>query len=87
MNFFQNHVAMGRTMVILQDILESSIHPKEVEKAYLHFEAMTDREYEFKCIDCGYHPSIMIWDTFRKASLYMLLNDFKGNRGENIYCI
>ena len=48
-NFFQNHVAMGRSIAILKDILENNINPMEIEKAYLHYEAMTERKYEFNC--------------------------------------
>lgn len=59
---------MGRSIAILKDILENNINPMEIEKAYLHYEAMTERKYEFNCIVCGFYPSIMIWDTFRKAS-------------------
>ena len=42
MNFFQNHVAMGRTIAILQDILESSLNGSRKS----HYEETTDRKYE-----------------------------------------
>lgn len=59
---------MGRTLAILQEMIGTNLNVMEMEKVYLHFEAMTDREYDFHCVLCGYHPAIIIWDTFRKAS-------------------
>ncbi|XP_062600986.1 uncharacterized protein LOC134262628 [Saccostrea cucullata] len=70
-----NHVAMGRTLAILQEMIGTNLNVMEIEKAYLHFEAMTDREYEFHCVLCGYSPAIIIWDTFRKASFRHVVSD------------
>jgi hypothetical protein len=44
---------MGRTLAILQDMLGCTLDMMEMEKAYLHFEAMTERSYEFECIYIG----------------------------------
>ena len=82
---------MGRTIAILQDILESSINPMEVEKAYLHYEAKADRKYESNVHslwisssnhDMGYLPNCIIIYAVCCKNV-----DFKSNRGENIYCI
>lgn len=52
----------------MEDLLGESLGRQEIEKAYLHYEALCDHSYEFNCVVCGYHPSILIWDTFRKAT-------------------
>ena len=53
---------------MLQDMIGAKFSSYEVEYAYLHFESLSDHSYEYNCHVCGYHPSIMIYDTFRKAS-------------------
>ncbi|CAG2238754.1 unnamed protein product [Mytilus edulis] len=63
-----NHIAIGRSIGTLENILGTTLHKQEMEAAYLNFEALCDHEYEFNCILCGYYPKVVIWDTFRKAS-------------------
>lgn len=36
-------------------------------KALQMFEALSDRDYAFTCVLCGYHPSVVITDVQRKA--------------------
>ncbi len=39
-----------------------------VFRAYCHFEAPSDRTYEFNCVDCGFHPAVLIADLNRKVA-------------------
>lgn len=66
--FVQNHVAIGRTIDTLQDLLHQSLNKHEIEMAYLMFESLTNHTYNYYCILCGFHPVILIWDGIRKAA-------------------
>ncbi|KAI2666697.1 HMG domain-containing protein 3 [Labeo rohita] len=44
---------------------------KTVLCAYLHFEALTDHDYQFSCFNCGFRPSVVIMDAHRKGVFSM----------------
>lgn len=64
---FQNHVAIGRTVAILQETIGEELRTQDILKAYLMFECLTDHSYSFNCVLCGHYPSVMIMDGVRKT--------------------
>ena len=48
-------------------MLHSQIGKQKVFNAYAHFEALSNRIYQFNCILCGYYPSILMADLNRKV--------------------
>lgn len=38
---------------------------------YLHFEALTDHDYMYACVSCGYHPSVVVMDLHKKGVFSM----------------
>lgn len=51
---------------ISEDHQDFKLNEQDVFDAYIHFEAMMTREYEYSCVLCGNHPTVMVYDTFRK---------------------
>lgn len=43
----------------------------KVLHAYLHFEALTDHEYNYSCVSCGDHPPVVIMDLHRKGAFHL----------------
>lgn len=37
-----------------------------IMQAYLHFEALSDLDYIYSCVSCGYSPSTVIMDLHKK---------------------
>jgi len=35
--------------------------------AYIHFEALTNHDYMYSCINCGYYPKVVIMDLHKKG--------------------
>eukprot|EP00112_Aurelia_sp_Birch-Aquarium-sp1_P013996 Seg2997.2 transcript_id=Seg2997.2/GoldUCD/mRNA.D3Y31 product="HMG domain-containing protein 3" protein_id=Seg2997.2/GoldUCD/D3Y31 len=63
----KNHQAVGTICNIIESIWKFKVDSRSVFNAYLHFEALSDRSYEFNCVECGYFPPIMIADVNRKV--------------------
>lgn len=64
----QNHIAIGRAVGTLKGYLPGCFPPDQcVIDAYAMFEALTDREYSFYCVQCGHHPAILIFDLCKKT--------------------
>ncbi len=38
---------------------------------YLHFEAFVQHDYKYLCINCGYHPPMVIMDLHKKGVFSM----------------
>ena len=64
----KNPVAIGTACSILTDIQSSKIDQHMVINAYNHFDALTERSYDFNCIECGFHPPILIADANSKIA-------------------
>ena len=63
----KHHQAVGTFCNIIEGIWKFKVDSRSVLNAYLHFEALSDRSYEFNCVECGYFPPIMIADVNRKV--------------------
>ena len=70
----ENHTTIGG---VLKDILDTNSdfvgkkYPREILNAYLHFEALTDHDYDFSCFYSGFFPSVVTLDGNRKAAFSM----------------
>ncbi len=63
---------MSRAVEFLQDMTGVKFPPADtVLHAYLHFEALTDHEYNFSCVTCGDHPPVVIMDLHRKGVFHL----------------
>ena len=70
------HVAVGTACKIISDIHLLKLDEQKVLNAYVHFEALSDRTYQFTCLQCGYYPPILIADLNRKVGFkYSMSND------------
>ncbi len=70
--FFKAHTAVSRAVEFLQDMTGVKFPPADtVLHAYLHFEALTDHEYNFSCVTCGDHPPVVIMDLHRKGVFHL----------------
>ena len=66
----QVHNAVGRTVEALENWLQ--LQPFQLPRgvmlnAYLHFEALSDHDYSFSCILCGYYPPLVTLDVDKKG--------------------
>ncbi|XDV41978.1 hypothetical protein PO909_010746 [Leuciscus waleckii] len=74
----QNHTAVGRAL----DILEQTNQKKypnhdSILHGYLHFEALTEHNYNFSCVHCGIHPPVVIMDLHKKGVFSMPVSDIE----------
>ncbi len=63
----KNNVAVGTLYNIMKDLWEFKIDKRKVLNAYAHFQALSERPYDFNCVICGYHLTILIADVNRKV--------------------
>lgn len=64
----KQHIPIGSLVSALEEKLGEQINHQKVLNAFLHFDALSDHSYDFHCLICGYHPSILIMDLNRKIS-------------------
>ena len=63
----KNHVAVGTLCEILEQYLHIKLKQNTVLNVYLHFVALTEHNYDFNCVICGFHPPVLIADVNRKV--------------------
>ncbi|KAK3602311.1 hypothetical protein CHS0354_001747 [Potamilus streckersoni] len=71
----QNHVAIGRSVAILEDSLNEDLNYHQTEQAYLLFESLANHDYTFNCVLCGWYPVTLIWDGVRKPCFRFSVSD------------
>lgn len=42
-----------------------------IMQGYLHFEALTEHDYEYSCVNCGDHPPVVIMDLHKKGAFHL----------------
>lgn len=69
---FQSHVSVSRVIDTLES-LQGVKYPNRdtVLHAYCHFEALADLDYTYSCVNCGYHPPVVIMDLHKKGVFRM----------------
>ncbi|KAK0135142.1 HMG domain-containing protein 3 [Merluccius polli] len=77
-NAIQTHTAVSRLLDTFEATEKMSFPNKDrVLQAYLHFEALTDHEYMYACISCGYNPSVIVMDLHKKGVFNMPVSDIE----------
>ena len=71
----KNHVAVGTLCNILAGIQNVKLDQHTIIDAYNHFEALTDRSYNYNCVACGFYPPILIADVNRKVAFKCSSNE------------
>ena len=64
----KNHMAVGKICAIAEGLLKTKLDSNLILNSYLHFESLSNRTYEFNCVECGYYPHILIADVNRKVA-------------------
>ncbi|XP_048015441.1 uncharacterized protein LOC125247933 [Megalobrama amblycephala] len=75
-NLLQVHTAVSRIVEYLE--LTTGVQfpsADTVFHGYLHFEALTNHEYQYSCVTCGDHPPVVIMDLHKKASFHLSVSD------------
>lgn len=61
-----------------------SFPPEErVLQAYLHFEALTNHDYTYSCVSCGYSPAVVVMDV-HKNGVFDVPGQLTGHSNVNI---
>lgn len=50
---------------------ESFPNKERILHAYLSFEGLTDHDYLYACVSCGYHPAVVVMDLHKKGVFSM----------------
>lgn len=68
----QTHTAISKVIEIIETTEKVSFPNKErVLQAYLHFEALTNHDYTYSCVSCGYSPAVVVMDLHKKGVFSM----------------
>uniref|UniRef100_A0AAV2M5B5 HMG domain-containing protein n=1 Tax=Knipowitschia caucasica TaxID=637954 RepID=A0AAV2M5B5_KNICA len=60
-NALQTHTAISKVIEIIEKTEKVSFPNKDrVLQAYLHFEALTNHDYTYSCVSCGYNPAVVV---------------------------
>ncbi|XP_030279056.1 HMG domain-containing protein 3-like isoform X2 [Sparus aurata] len=75
-NALQTHTAISKVIEIIETTEKVSFPNKErVLQAYLHFEALTNHDYTYSCVSCGYSPAVVVMDLHKKGVFSMPLSE------------
>ncbi|XP_071359017.1 uncharacterized protein [Trachinotus anak] len=75
-NMLQVHTAVSRVVEYLE--LTTGVQfpsADTVLQAYLHFEALTDHDYQYSCVTCGDYPPVVIMDFLKKGAVHLSESD------------
>ena len=66
--FFKNNVSVSKVLESLEGLRKVKFPPKNtILHAYLHFEALTNHNYSYSCVCCGYHPPVVVMDLHKNG--------------------
>ncbi|XP_041840399.1 LOW QUALITY PROTEIN: uncharacterized protein LOC121639302, partial [Melanotaenia boesemani] len=75
-NALQTHTAISKVIEIIETTEKVSFPNKErVLQAYLHFEALTNHDYTYSCVSCGYSPAVVVMDLHKKGVFNMPVSE------------
>ena len=84
---FQTHTAISKVIEIIETTEKVSFPNKErVLQAYLHFEALTNHEYTYSCVSCGYSPAVVVMDLHKKG-VFNMPGEFNNLLFHIFYCL
>ncbi|XP_072567723.1 uncharacterized protein [Paramormyrops kingsleyae] len=74
----QNHVSVSRVIDSLEGLRRVKFPSRDIIfHGYCHFEALTDTDYMYSCINCGFHPPVVVMDLHRKGVFNLAVSDLK----------
>ncbi|KAK0142246.1 HMG domain-containing protein 3 [Merluccius polli] len=74
-NSLQTHHAVSRVIEVLESTTSQTFPSKaRILHSYMHFEALTSNDYTYSCINCGYHPAVVVMDLHKMAVFNMPIN-------------
>ncbi|KAJ4934534.1 hypothetical protein JOQ06_007327 [Pogonophryne albipinna] len=77
-NALQTHTAVSRVIGIIEATEGESFPNKEkVLQAYLSFEALSEHDYTYACVSCGYHPATVVMDLHKKGVFSMPVSEIQ----------
>ncbi|KAI4815355.1 hypothetical protein KUCAC02_005504 [Chaenocephalus aceratus] len=77
-NALQTHTAVSRVIGIIEATEGESLPNKEkVLQAYLSFEALSEHDYTYACVSCGYHPATVVMDLHKKGVFSMPVSEIQ----------
>uniref|UniRef100_A0A674N1X3 Uncharacterized LOC101075033 n=1 Tax=Takifugu rubripes TaxID=31033 RepID=A0A674N1X3_TAKRU len=67
-NALQTGVEISKIIQIIEATEGVSFPPEErVLQAYLHFEALSNHDYTYSCVSCGYSPAVVVMDVHKNG--------------------
>lgn len=57
----------------------SFLQEERVLQAYLHFEALTNHDYTYSCVSCGYSPAIVVMDVHHVHGVFDVPGELTGH--------
>ncbi|KAJ8369640.1 hypothetical protein SKAU_G00096680 [Synaphobranchus kaupii] len=74
----QNHVSVSRVINSLESLRRVNFPARDtILHGYCHFEALSEIDYEYSCVNCGYFPPVVIMDLHKKGVFSMAVSDIK----------
>ncbi|KAG9261007.1 hypothetical protein AMEX_G25953 [Astyanax mexicanus] len=75
-NMLQVHTAVSRVIEYLELTTGQRFPSADtVLQGYLHFEALTEHDYQYSCMTCGDHPPVVIMDLHKKGAFHLSVSD------------
>uniref|UniRef100_A0A8D0DEX6 HMG domain-containing protein n=1 Tax=Sander lucioperca TaxID=283035 RepID=A0A8D0DEX6_SANLU len=74
-NCLQTHTALGRA-IETWELTSGQQYPNKnsLIHGYLHFEALTDHDYNFSCVCCEHHPPVVVMDLHKSCVFSLAVN-------------
>ncbi|CAM4720373.1 unnamed protein product [Leuciscus chuanchicus] len=70
------HTAVSRVVEYLERTSGVQFPSSDtVLQGYLHFEALTEHDYQYSCVNCGDHPPVVIMDLHKKGAFHLSVSD------------
>ncbi|XDV11852.1 hypothetical protein PO909_000657 [Leuciscus waleckii] len=77
-NCLQTHTALGRA-IETWELTSGQQYPNKnsLIHGYLHFEALTDHDYNFSCVCCGHHPPVVVMDLHKSCVFSLAVSELE----------
>ncbi|XP_027881588.1 uncharacterized protein LOC114149740 isoform X1 [Xiphophorus couchianus] len=75
-NALQTHTAVSRIIEMIEYTEGENFPNKDrILQAYLSFEGLSDHDYQYSCISCGYHPAVVVMERHKKGVFSMPVSE------------
>ncbi|KAG1940192.1 hypothetical protein F2P79_016907 [Pimephales promelas] len=77
-NCLQTHTALGRA-IETWELTSGQQYPNKnsLIHGYLHFEALTEHDYNFSCVRCGHHPPVVVMDLHKSCVFSLAVSELE----------